>query len=151
MDEYREKPILLVEAQERERVARAVRAWLEGCPVKPVETLDAEYLGLGQQLSLSTVQAAHKTQQYVLGGYQAAYRFALRFRTYAATTGERLAADEALNTTAAWAEDRANYPDLGEGLRVRKVLADETARLTERYEDGTEDHQITITITYERN
>lgn len=42
-----------------------------------------------------------------------------------------------------------NYPSLGDGMRVRSVEASSRAALFARYDDGTEDHQILMKLTYE--
>ena len=52
-----------------------------------------------------------------------------------------------LNRFGDWAMQ--NPPDLGDGMRVRRMEAVRRAALYARYEDGTEDHQILMKLTYE--
>lgn len=136
-------------APESEQVARAVRAWLQMCPNKPVRTVDMEYLGAETSLTLSTVQSAYKTRRYILGGYQAQYQFAILYQTIPTTTNERLEADEALNNMAAWIE--ATRPELPEQCRFLRCQRNTDAALLGRSEDGSEVHQILFTLFYEVN
>ena len=136
-------------APESEQVARAVRAWLQMCPNKPVRTVDMEYLGAETSLTLSTVQAAYKTRRYILGGYQAQYQFSILYQTIPTTTNERLEADEALNNMAAWVE--ATKPELPEQCRFLRCTRNTDAALLGRNENGSEIHQIMFTLLYEVN
>ena len=136
-------------APESEQVARAVRAWLQMCPNKPVRTVDMEYLGGETSLTLSTVQAAYKTRRYILGGYQAQYQFSILYQTIPTTTNERLEADETLNNMAAWVE--ATKPELPEQCHFLRCTRNTDAALLGRNENGSEIHQIMFTLQYEVN
>lgn len=152
MSSKNEKEIrTLVAAAEQARVARKVRDKMRTCPEKPVDKLDYEFLSAKSAgLTIATVQPAYKTKRFILGGYRAEYQFAIVYRLTAASPEERLQADEALDNMTAWAEARENWPELGEGVKVLSVKGDEAAKIVDRYDNGLEDHQITITITYER-
>lgn len=134
---------------ESEQIARAVRAWLNLYPYKPVSKLDVEYLGETTGLTISTVQAAYKTRRYITGGYQAQYQFALLYRIVPATTNERLEADEVLNNYAEWAE--GTVPAFPANCRFQRCTRNTNAALLGRDADGSEVHQILFTLLYEVN
>ena len=131
-----------------EGIERAVREWLDVCPQKPVGKVDAEFLPTGGGLTVATAQAAKIQKRFILGGYEGQVQFAVVYRLAATDTEERLAADEALERMGAWAEARENWPSLGEGFRIRRVERTGAA-LKERHANGMEDHQMTVTVTYE--
>ena len=143
-----EKPRALVSAEEEQAVGRALLIWLNTCPEKP-ERINFEYLPEDQPgIMLSAIQAAFKTRQYILGGYEAQYQFKLVYRVQPDDNDSRLSADETLNKIGIWAERDATKPDLG-AARVREVKRTSNAALFAVYEDGSRDHQILMTLTYE--
>lgn len=135
---------------ERAEIDRKVLVWLNTCPELPVslvETesqLDVNVPGLG----VSSISSAYITKSYIVGGYQAEYQFTLIYRIKPGKSmNKSLNANEILNRIGDWA--RRNMPDFGEGIRVRKVEPVSIARTYAQYEDGDEDHHITIKIIYE--
>lgn len=140
------KPKTLVPAEERSEVTRAVLAWLNSYADKPAKRVDFEYLG-ESGITLSTIQSAYKTKQYIDGSYQAQYQFNVVYRTAPENADERVAADEALDKMAAWCE--TSLPALGGALIALKVVCTNNSALITRYENGIEDHQISLTLTYE--
>ncbi len=146
------KPIVLVGVDESEAVARAVRVWLNSCPERPVSMrMEFEWLGTDGGMCLSTVRAPFKTKQYIDGTYQAQYQFNILYRVTALNADERLSADELLNRFGAWAENNTDELAIGDNIRVRNVARDTNAALMVRYDDGSEDHGITMKVTYEVN
>ena len=139
----------VVVTPEAEQIARFVRAWLNGYENKPMRMVDVEFLGETSGLALETIQAAYKTKRYITGGYQAQYRFSILYRTVPNTANERLQADEILNDYAAWAE--ATPPTLPEGCVFLKVERNSNAALLSREQNGSEVHQIQMTLLYEVN
>ena len=143
-----EKPRSLVPAEEERDVGRALLVWLNTCPAKP-ERINFEFLPEDQPgMMLSAIQAAFKTRQYILGGYEAQYQFKLVYRVQPDDNDSRLAADETLNEIGIWAERADTGPDLG-SARVKSVKRTSSAALFAVYEDGSRDHQILMTLTYE--
>lgn len=140
------KPKTLVSAGERSEVTRAVLAWLNSYADKPAKRVDFEYLA-EKGLTLSTIQAAYKTKQYIDGSYQAQYQFNVVYRCVPENADERMAADETLDKMAEWCE--SSLPALDGALNALKVVCTNNSALITRYEDGTEDHQISMTLTYE--
>lgn len=152
MSQNENKPRALVSADEEKLVGRALLAWLNTCEDKPVPKIDFENLpedGVG--MSLSAIQAAAKTRQYIDGSYQAQYQFALIYRLQPEDGDSRLAADEALSKIGAWAERNEEKPALGAGMNVISVKRDSNAALLAVYDDGSQDHQILMTMLYEVN
>lgn len=137
----------LVSAQEQATIQRAVLAWLNSYPNKPLNKVDFEFLGKTSGLCVSTVQAAFKIRQYINGGYTAQYQFQVVYRLIASNADARIAADEALDTMGEWAEQ--NPPTLPEGMNLRKVKRDTSASVMARYDNNAEDHTINLTLTYE--
>ena len=133
---------------ETDNVSRSMLAWLNSYPQKPVDLIAYEFLDTDKpSVALSTIQGAYKTKQYITGGYVAQYQFKVIYRVQAASNNDRLNADETLNEMGDWMADRANAPDIG--FRVLRVVCDSRSSLFAAYENGDEDHQILMTMTYE--
>ena len=142
-----EKPLTVVSADERE-VSRTLLAWLNTNPDKP-QRINFEFLpDDGTGLSLSAIQAAVKTRQYIFGGYEAQYQFALIYRSQPGDNDTRLEAVEMLNELGAWAERNAGSLLL-DRARVKTLRRTSNAALLAVYEDGSRDHQILMNLTYE--
>lgn len=144
------RPRTLVPAEENQRIARALIEWLNECPYKPVEKVDFEYLPKDDEgLMVSTIQAAYKLRQYILGGYQAQYQFKIVYRTQPGTRSERLECDEALEQIGAWAEENKAGLKIGDSARVVSIRMDSNSSLFAAYDDGSRDHQILMNLIYE--
>lgn len=140
----------LVTMTEQEQISRVLLAWLNQFQDKPVIVINYEFLKDGEpSMALSTIQAAYKTKKYITGGYQAQYQFKVIYRVQPSTNNDRLKADELLNGLGDWANTRVDLPVLGEGVRCLKVEATTRSSLFARYENGDEDHQILMNMTYE--
>lgn len=144
------KPKVLVGTEEEERVGRALLLWLNTWPEKPVARIDFEELPAdGVGMTLSAIQAAFKTRQFIDGSYEAQYQFKIVYRLQPGDNDSRLSADEALNRLGAWAERSPVKPELGENVLVRSVQRDSCASLFAAYDDGSRDHQILMNLRYE--
>lgn len=145
-----QKPRIYLSNAETDAVSRSLLAWLNQYPDKPVKTVNFEYLEADTlSMALSTIQAAYKLKQYITGGYLAQYQFRLVLRIQPGGNSERLAADETLNAFADWAVSRQDKPNLGDTAVVRKIECSTRASLFGAYNDGSEDHQILMNMTYE--
>lgn len=143
-----EKPLTVVSADEEREVSRTLLAWLNTNPDKP-QRINFEFLpDDGTGLSLSSIQAAVKTKQYIFGGYEAQYQFALIYRSQPGDNDTRLEAVEMLNELGAWAERNAGSLFL-DRARVKTLQRTSNAALLAVYEDGSRDHQILMNLTYE--
>lgn len=141
---------VLVPSDEEQKVSRSLLLWLNTYPDLPTrvdfESLPDDAVGL----ALSTIQAAYKLQQYIDGGYTAQYQFKIVYRVQPSDNNSRLAADELLNAIGTWAERRENRPAI-DGVLVERVQRDSNAALYAAYEDGSQDHQILMSLIYEVN
>lgn len=138
------KKISYVTAREQEGISRAVLSWLK----KHNPDIEFEYLPPERSgMSLTTIQGAYKTAQYIDGSYEAQYQFGILYRSLPTDSEERLDAESELNKLGEWAEE--NWPDLGDGKNVTTVQRTSSASLLARYEDKVEDYQILMTMEYE--
>lgn len=148
------KPKQLVTAEEVEDISRKVLTWANRFPGKPVPLIKYEYLEVDETtgdetgMALATIQGAYITARYILGGHKAEYQFKLIYRLKPAKSNDkRLKADAMLNRFGDWA--RENLPDLGEGVRAIRVEPTTQSSKFAAYEDGYEDYQILMKLTYE--
>ena len=140
-----EKTRTLVAAAEEADISRKMLVWANTFPDKPTN-IDFEYLAPdGEGMALSTIQGAYITKRYVCGGYRAEYDFKLIYRIKGTSNDKRLTADAVLNSFGDWA--RKNLPSLD--AIVLKVEPTARAALFAIYENGDEDHQILMKLTYE--
>lgn len=119
--ESNNKPVLLIAAEEEDKISRKMAAWANTFPEKPVAFIDYERLSEDEaSMALSTIQSTYITKRYILGGYQAEYQFKMIYRIKPGNSPDkRLKADELLDRFGDWA--RSTYPDLGEEIRVVRV------------------------------
>lgn len=143
------KNLNMVAATETESISRALFRWLNTWQDKPVvinyESLPAD----GEGMALSTIQGAYKLKEYVRGGYLGQYQFKVTYRVQPGNSNNnRLSADETLDALGEWATKARPYPDIGTGKRVTKIKINSLSSVFANYEDGSEDHQILMTMDY---
>ncbi len=138
-----------VSATEEDQVSRKLLAWLNTFPNKPVDLIRFEALPTDTAaMALSTIQAAYIVKKYILGGYQAEYQFKIIYRISPGNSNDlRLQADELLNALGDWATGK--HPDIGDGKRVITLEPTTRSSLFAMYDNGDEDHQILMKLTYE--
>ena len=140
--------VILTPSEEEQRIVRSLMAWVNGYSNLPVSVVNYEQLKADASMALSLTAGAYITRRFITGGHVAEVPFSLIYRIKPATSNDkRLKADEALNAIGDWA--MANYPNLGEGLVVRKLEVTARSMLLVPYQDGSEDHQILMKLTYE--
>lgn len=149
-----EKKRTLVAAEEADKISRSMLVWANTFPDKPVTVIKYEFLDIDEAsgddtaMALSTIQGTYITRQYIIGGYQAEYQFKIIYRIKPGTSNDkRLQADEMLNRFGDWA--RTQKPDLGEGINALRVEPTTQSSKFAQYEDGYEDYQILMRLTYE--
>lgn len=149
MDSEKEKK--LVSSEEEQDISRKMMVWVNSFSDDdlPAVTINYEFLAADSaSVALSVIQGAYITKRYLLGGHEAEYQFKIIARIKpGGSNDKRLRADAVLNRFGDWAIQ--NYPSLGNGVRVRRMEAVSRSALFARYEDGTEDHQILMKLTYE--
>lgn len=143
------KNLNMVAATETDSISRALFRWLNTWTDKPVvinyESLPAD----GEGMALSTIQGAYKLKEYVRGGYLGQYQFKVMYRVQPGNSNNnRLSADETLDALGEWATKARPYPDIGTGKRVTKIKINSLSSVFANYEDGSEDHQILMTMDY---
>lgn len=148
------KPCSLVAAEEVDKISRSMLVWANTFPDKPVTVIKYEFLTVDSTeetgMALSTIQGTYITRKYIIGGYQAEYQFKIIYRIKPGdSNNKRLQADEMLNRFGDWA--RTQNPDLGEGINALRVEPTTQSSKFAQYEDGYEDYQILMRLTYEVN
>lgn len=146
-----ERPLELVAREVEDQVSRNVLKWLNTFPDIP-ETVDSiKYEALKDDvpcMALSTIQGTYIVERNIIGGYTAEYPFKVIYRIKPGNSMDRrLKADELLNRLGDWA--KGQRPDIGEGLRVQEVEPTTRASLFGMFENGDEDHQIFMRLTYQ--
>ena len=150
------KHVLLVGKSEEDHVSRNMVIWANTFPLLPDDlsgdlAINFEYLAADVPcMALSTIQGTNITKQYILGGYQAEYQFKNIYRLKPGKSiDKRLKADELLDRFGDWA--RTQIPHIGDNMRVIRIDASTRSSLFAMYENGDEDHQIMLKMTYEVN
>ena len=165
MNSTNEKPHPLVAAEEADKISRNVLIWLNTFPDipdavlagNPMTPINFEFLADNVPcMALSTIQAPYIVEQYIVGGYKAEYQFKVIYRIIPGNTtspDKRIKANELLDRLGDWSarssRNSKSKLDLGEGINALKVEATTRASLFAMYENGDEDHQILMKLTYE--
>lgn len=138
---------------ETDQVARAMLIFLNQWADKPVSLINFEFLDSdADSMCMSEIQGAYKTKQYIDGGYEAQYQFKIVYRVAPLNSvDKRLKAIELLNALSDWAVYTADAPPLGDGIQFKKLTTNSRASMFGRYENGYEDYQVLMTMTYEVN
>lgn len=150
MSSEQKKVYALVSAEEQGKIARTLLAWLNKCPDKPT-AIEYEFLSAGKpSLALSTIQGSYKLKEYIMGGYLAAYQFKIIYRAQPGrSNNKRLEMDEVLDKLADWAVANRISLVLGTREKCKSIKSNTRSSVFGRYENGDEDHQILMTMTYE--
>lgn len=141
-----------VPAAEEDQVSRKLLVWLNTFPDKPVDLIRFEFLPEDTAaMALSTIQATYIVRKYILGGYEAEYKFKIIYRMKPGNSNDkRLKADELLNALGDWAAAQTP-PNIGDGRRVIRIEPTARSSMFAVYENGDEDHQILMKMNYEVN
>lgn len=143
------KTAKLTSADEEKNISRKMVIWANTYPDSPVAIINYEQLSeKTESMALSTIQGAFVKKKFVTGGHLAEYQFKVIYRLYAGSSNDaRLTADEMLNGFGDWAA--TNRPELGDDILVRSLEPVSRSSLFAAYDDGMEDHQILLKLTYE--
>lgn len=147
-----EKQIEYAPYAEEDKIERALVVWANTWPDIPTDVtlinIEPHLAADATGMMLTTIQSAYIMKHYILGGHKAEYQFSLVYRLKTGTSNDKsLKANEALNRFGDWA--LTQRPNVGEGIRVLKVEPTTCAALLGIYENGDEDHQILMKLTYE--
>ena len=138
---------------EVDKISRAMLVWANQVPNKPVSVIKYEFLTVDDGadetgMALSTIQGTYIVKRFICGGYRGEYQFKLIYRIKPGNSNDRrLQADELLNRFGDWA--RENLPDLGKDIRALRVEPTTQSSKFAAYDDGYEDYQILMKLTYE--
>lgn len=149
-----EAPKEAVPSYEQEQISRGLLAWLNQYQYFPagIRRFDFEFLEDDRPcMALSTIQGTYITKRYVGGDYMAEYKFKLIYRGQPTTNGDRLKMDEELDAIGDSAVHRFRWyekPDIGTKKLAQRLTINARSSLFGRYENGDEDHQILMTMTY---
>lgn len=146
-----DRDIEYVTELEEDKVSRRLLVWLNDFPDIPpeVDAIRYETLNAGMPgMALSTIQGTYIVARDIIGGHTAEYQFKLLYRLKPGRSLDaRLSADELLNRLGDWAA--AQRPDIGEDLHVQELEQTTRSSLFAIMEDGWEDHQIFMRMTYQ--
>lgn len=143
----------LVAKAEEDQIVRNLMEWINKFPELPDDIYKAtiQYEQLADDkpaMAVSSIQGTYITRRYIGGGHQAEYQFKVIYRIKPGTSNDkRLMADELLDKIGGWAMDQK--PDLGEGINVIRIEPTTRSAMFAAYENGDEDHQILMKLTYE--
>ncbi len=144
-----EKPVQLAEAQEQDEIDRLMLTWANTYPEKPVDKIITELDIDKQSMAIKPIQTARVIRRYICGGYVGEYAFSVTYRTKPGKSDDRrLMALEMLNDFGDWS--MSEHPYIGEGRNVLRIEPTNRATQLSRYDDGDEDYQILLKMTYER-
>lgn len=144
---------MLATTAEEDKIARRLMVWINTYPDLPADIYDGTILY--EQLAadvpamaVSAIQGVSITARYITGGHRGEYQYKVIYRIKPGNSmDKRLKADELLNRLGDWAQE--NKPDLGEGITVIRNAPTTRSALFAAYDNGDEDHQILMTLTYE--
>lgn len=154
-----DKPVAYAAPAETDEIARNVMTWLSAglVAVAPevVATLDKPKIMPEPMLEqekpgmILTVIQGNITRPYIYGGYQAVFQFGIIYRIHPSQTSAnaRLQAIETLNRLGDYAV--STKPDLGGGVCPVKCEVTSQGAMFAVYENGDEDYQILMKLTYE--
>jgi len=146
-----QKPVTLAESPEQDTIDRNMLAWANTYPKIPygVELIESFMSASAPAMSMQVIQGAMISKKYITGGYEGEYPFSLTYRIKpGGSRDKRVQALELLNDFAGWAETQT--PFIGDGLRLIKIEPTTRAVQQAAYNDGDEDYQILMKMTYER-
>lgn len=144
-----EKARIPVSADEEAQVERQVMVWLNTWPEKPGDIELGELAAGKPGLAVFPDEGgAFFETQYICGGHRAVYPFsAVRRIIPGGSSDARLKAVELLNRLGAWAA--SGKPELPGRLRTVRVVPTSRGKFAGVGDDGDEDYEIKIKLTYE--
>lgn len=137
-----------VAKSEVKKIVRNLVIWLNEFPNLPVGVINIEpMLYSAPGMAIITVSSNIVTY-YITGGHKAEIQFGIVYRINPGTSpNKRLEAREMLESIGEWAE--INKPNLGEEINTLKVISSPSAEFLTPYDNGNEDYQILMKLTYE--
>lgn len=130
-------------------ISRALVTYINTAPADILpDKCKYEYLTETGGVTIALTQLPYVTRRYINGGYQAQYDLDVIYRTIPKTDSGRIAADEALDRLAAWICGNVASLDVSD-VTIKRIVKTNIPALIDRYDNGAEDHSVSISITYE--
>lgn len=141
----------LLNAGDIKGIGKALLDWLRTCPNLP-DSMKLAYQNLGDDsgMSLHTLKGTVKRTEYVDGGYEGYYPFALYLRDVPDSTNTRLECTDILDTIGKWVDEQEVYPELENGCIINEINWVANATLVKRFENGVEDYMATFELLFEK-
>ena len=144
-----------INADEVKSIAEILLRWINAnCTCLPEgKKLAYQYLGDDDSsiyLSFHTLKGTIKREEYVDGGYQGYFPFAIYLRDSPDSTSTRLDCDEIIDSIGSWISEQDNYPSLGANLNIESMTQVTNSTLVKRCNNGEEDHFATFERKYEK-
>lgn len=161
----------LASKTEEDMIVRKLMTWLNTSPDIPEDIYKniIQYEQLPDDvpaMAVSSIQGTYITNRYISGGHKAEYQFKIIYRIKPGTSNtKRLDADELLDRIGTWAYasthsiggwsykdfkiEKVTPVDLGENINVISIEPTTRPGVFAAYENGDEDHQILMKLTYE--
>ena len=138
---------------EEDGISKKMLTWLNTWPAHnpdvplSIDLIDYEFMDAKDEcMAMSLIQSTYIIERFISGSYIADYQFKIVYRSKPGSPGARLNADDLLNQLGDWATGQK--PDIGQGLEVQELEQTTRSSLFARMEDGWEDHQIFMRMTY---
>lgn len=142
------KPATIAAPSVTDDLTRQVLIWLSAYPDLPVDIIRPEPMLAAKEdgMEITVIQNAI-TRRYITGGYQGEYQFGIFYRI-AEPSGmsDRLEAMQKLNKLGDYA---VTTRPAWENIRFVKCEVTDQAKLYAPFENGDEDYQILLKMTYE--
>lgn len=131
-----------------DRISRGLLSWLNTWPGKQLPIAFEDLPSDAPGMALSSIQGAYIVKRYLRGRYEGQYQYKILYRLQPTSSNARLTADETLDALGDWASSEASRPSIGQNKTVKRIVCNTRAAMVARYEDGSEDHQILMTMEY---
>lgn len=148
-----DRPVEFVSGREEDGISKKMLTWLNTWPAQnpdvplSIDLIDYEFMDAKDEcMAMSLIQSTYIIERFISGSYIADYQFKIVYRSKPRSPDARLNADDLLNQLGDWAAGQK--PDIGAGLEVQELEQTTRSSLFARMEDGWEDHQIFMRMTY---
>lgn len=130
-------------------ISKVLLDLLRKCPSIPDGIkLKYQFLDENSGLSLHTLKGTVKKHEYVGGGYDGVYPFAIYMRQLQDSTNSRLDCSQVLNSIGSYVDELSEYPEIEDG-EITDINWLTNATIVKRFANGVEDYMITFELLFE--
>ncbi len=135
-------------------IAKVMKDLLNSWDKKPVDILLDDLGAVAPSMMLQQLSAAQKKKAYVNGSYIGVWNFAVYMRVACNDTKSRLDATACLSDLADWltaVDANGNFehlPEIDTDRTATSMALTATPSVAARYENGTEDYQMMMSLEY---